>query len=187
MGLNNNAVSCILCSCHWFSSVQSSPLTDWVVVRTRGNDSAEILFQSFLQEALVSSPGMGRDVHSLTLFVEHFLCRPRRLPPTKVPWKTGLETLSWRVTCPNLASFRFLSVGQQASSSLQNSLSYGVQCSSWDKAFTIIVVVTLRLVSDCVERRCTLSCKSHLLSLRSHKLSSWRSRCADPPPHTHTH
>ena len=30
------------------------------------DDSAEILFQSFLQEALVSSSGMGRDVHSLS-------------------------------------------------------------------------------------------------------------------------
>ena len=30
------------------------------------NDSAEILFQSFLQEALVSSFGMDRDVHSLS-------------------------------------------------------------------------------------------------------------------------
>ena len=29
--------------------------------------SAEILFQSFLQEALVSSSGMGRDVHSLMI------------------------------------------------------------------------------------------------------------------------
>ena len=27
------------------------------------NDSEEILFQSFLREALVSSPGMGRFVH----------------------------------------------------------------------------------------------------------------------------
>ena len=32
------------------------------------DDSAEILFQSFLQEALVSSSGMGRDVHS-SMFV----------------------------------------------------------------------------------------------------------------------
>ena len=29
------------------------------------DESAEILLQSFLQEALVSSSGMGRDVHSL--------------------------------------------------------------------------------------------------------------------------
>ena len=28
------------------------------------DDSAEILFQSFLQEAIVSSSGTGRDVHS---------------------------------------------------------------------------------------------------------------------------
>ena len=31
------------------------------------NDSAEILFQSFLQEAVVSSSGVGKDVHSLIL------------------------------------------------------------------------------------------------------------------------
>ena len=36
--------------------------------------SAEILFQSFPQEALVSSSGMGKDVHSLMLSVQHFLC-----------------------------------------------------------------------------------------------------------------
>ena len=31
------------------------------------DDSADILFRSFLQEALVSSSGMGRAVHSLML------------------------------------------------------------------------------------------------------------------------
>ena len=48
------------------------------------NDSAQILFQSFLQEALVSSSGMGRDVHSLVSSIQHFLRRPRRRPPSKV-------------------------------------------------------------------------------------------------------
>ena len=43
------------------------------------DDSAEILFQSFPQEALVSSSGMGRDVHSLILSIQHFLCRPPTL------------------------------------------------------------------------------------------------------------
>ena len=38
------------------------------------DDSAEIFFQSFLQEALLSSFGMGRDVHSLMLSIQHFLC-----------------------------------------------------------------------------------------------------------------
>ena len=33
------------------------------------DDSAEILFQSFLREAMVSSSGMGRDGHSLTLSI----------------------------------------------------------------------------------------------------------------------
>ena len=35
------------------------------------DDSAEILFQSFLQETLMSSSGMGRDVHSLMLSIRH--------------------------------------------------------------------------------------------------------------------
>ena len=30
------------------------------------------------------SSGMGRDVHSLMLCTQHFLCRPRRRPPSKV-------------------------------------------------------------------------------------------------------
>ena len=44
------------------------------------DDSAEILFQSFLQEALLSSS--GRDVHSLMLSIQHLLCRPRRRLPS---------------------------------------------------------------------------------------------------------
>ena len=53
-----------------FSSVQFLDRLD-----RRGDmrdDSAEILFQSFLQVALVSSSGMGRDVHSLTLCFHGF-------------------------------------------------------------------------------------------------------------------
>ena len=65
--------------------MQFSPLTDWVVRRTRGHDSAETLPQSFLQEAIVNSSGTGRDVHSLVLSIQHFLCQPRCRPPSKVP------------------------------------------------------------------------------------------------------
>ena len=50
-------------------SVQFCPLTDWVVVGDMRDDSAEILSQSFLQEALVSSSGTGRDVHSLMISI----------------------------------------------------------------------------------------------------------------------
>ena len=39
------------------------------------DNSVEILFQSFLQEAPVSSSGMGRDGHS-SMCIHHFLCRP---------------------------------------------------------------------------------------------------------------
>ena len=49
------------------------------------DDSAEILFQSFQQEDIVSSSDMGMGVHSLMLSTEHFLCRPRRRSPFKVP------------------------------------------------------------------------------------------------------
>ena len=38
------------------------------------DDSSQILFQSFLREAIVSNSGTGRDVHSLMLSIQHFLC-----------------------------------------------------------------------------------------------------------------
>ena len=56
-----------------FSLVQFSPVTDWGI-RDMTGDSAEILFGSFLQKAIVSSSGKGRDGHSLTLSIQHFLC-----------------------------------------------------------------------------------------------------------------
>ena len=33
----------------------------------------------------MSSSGMDRDVYSLMLSIQHFLCRPWRRPPSKVP------------------------------------------------------------------------------------------------------
>ena len=44
------------------------------------DDSAQILFQFFLQEAVVSNSGMGRNVHSLMSSIQHFLCRTKRRP-----------------------------------------------------------------------------------------------------------
>ena len=74
-------------------------------------DSRDPLPVFFLQEALVSSSSMGRDIHSLTLSIQQFLCQPQRRPPSKVPRKMCLERLSWRVTCrPNHVSFRLLTV-----------------------------------------------------------------------------
>ena len=66
-------------------SIQFSPLTDWTVRGDMIDDPAEILFQSFLQEAPVSSSGMGRDVHSLMLSIQYFLCCPGCRPPSKMP------------------------------------------------------------------------------------------------------
>ena len=68
-----------------FSSVHFlDPLGCWVCVwGGRGDtrdDRAEILFPSFLCEAVVSSSGVDKDVHSLTLSIQPFLCWPRCWP-----------------------------------------------------------------------------------------------------------
>ena len=80
-----------------FCSVQS---LDWSEGGGGGmeDDSAEILLQSFLQEALVSSSGISRDVRSLMLSTQHFLCCPRCCPPSNVPWRMVLGRLLWCVT-----------------------------------------------------------------------------------------
>ena len=53
------------------------------------DDSAEVLFQSSLQEAIVSSSYMGRDVHVLTLSIQDFPCRPQHRPQRAL--KDGFE------------------------------------------------------------------------------------------------
>ena len=75
-----------------FSSVHSH---DWVIGGGEGmtDDSAEILLQYFMQEAIVSSSGMGRDVCSLMLSIQHFLCQPQCHPSSMVAWQMVLERL----------------------------------------------------------------------------------------------
>ena len=83
-----------------------SPLTDWVTGDIR-DDSAEILFQPFLQEAIVSISGMGRDGHSLILSIQYFLWWPWHRPPFKDGFgeavmaydmpRTMQVSVSWRV------------------------------------------------------------------------------------------
>ena len=65
-----------------FSSVLLSPLIDGVVEGDTRDNPAEIPFQSFLQEALVSSSGVGRDVFDVvhTAFA---------LPTTALPTLQG--------------------------------------------------------------------------------------------------
>ena len=92
-----------------FSSIWS---LDWFGRRRdMMDDSEEILFQSFLWEATVSRSGMGRNVHSLTLSLQRFLCRPRRRPLSKVPWRMILERLSWQVTCPTYWYWHVVIIG----------------------------------------------------------------------------
>ena len=53
--------------------LQFSPFSDRLGHRgDMKDDPAEVLFQSFLPEVVVSSSGTGRDVHSLTLSIQHF-------------------------------------------------------------------------------------------------------------------
>ena len=62
--------------------------------------------------------GMGKNVHSLKLSIQHFLCWPQRCPPSKVPWRMVLERLLQRATCPNHATFHFLTVARRGSCGL---------------------------------------------------------------------
>ena len=92
----------------------------WLIRGNMRDDSEEILFQSFLLEAIVSSSGMGRNVHSLMLSIKHFLCWPQSCPPSKVPWRMDLEWLLRCVTCQTmqhgslLPPFSFQHRGQEA-------------------------------------------------------------------------
>ena len=79
-----------------FSSVSSVPSLDRLsclkevgvgVGGNMRNNSSEVLFKSFLPEATVSSPGIGRDVHSMVLSTLHFLSQPQCHPTLKVSWK----------------------------------------------------------------------------------------------------
>ena len=58
---------------------------------------------------------MGRDVRSLMLSIQHFLCRPRRRPHSKVPRIMILGSLSLPVACPNHARFHSLTVARKGS------------------------------------------------------------------------
>ena len=57
-------------------SVQLSRLANWVIGGWgwEGDMTAEILLQSVLQEATVSSSSLGRDVQSLMCPSSNFLC-----------------------------------------------------------------------------------------------------------------
>ena len=79
------------------------------------DNSAEILFHSFLQEADVSTSGMSRDVHSLMLSIEHFLCQPWCCPPFKVSDRMVLDRPSRCMTRLNHVSSHLLTVTRSGS------------------------------------------------------------------------
>ena len=67
--------------------------------------SAEIRFQSFLQEAVVSSSIMGRDDRSWMLPIQHFVCRSRCRLPFKMPRRMVLKRLSFSCDMPEPCKF----------------------------------------------------------------------------------
>ena len=94
-----------------FSSLQLCPL--WVVGGTwetiQRRSSSSLFYKSSCGQFL-----HGQGCPFFDSF-QHFLCRPRRHPPSKVPRRMLMERLSWRVTCPNHASFRLLTVARSGS------------------------------------------------------------------------
>ena len=101
------------CSCRWPSVTSSS--------RDRGGrgGTMEALRQSILQAVrssavLVSSLSFF-PVQSRTLSIEHFLCLPLFLDPSKVPWRIVFDSVWWRVTRPYHASFLLLMVARISS------------------------------------------------------------------------
>ena len=97
-----------------YQSVQFSsvpwPIGSWGVGAGGADmrdDLAEILFKSFLQEALLSSSLSDKDVQSLMLSIQHSLCWPQRYPPFKVPLGMVLERLLWH-DMPKTCKFPFL-------------------------------------------------------------------------------
>ena len=94
---------------HKICSVQFWPFADWVVRGTwamiQQRSSSSLFYRTPLQAVLAWT---GMSTLFLMLFIQHFLCRPRRRPPSKVPWRMVLERLSWLVICLNHASYRLL-------------------------------------------------------------------------------
>ena len=81
-----------------FISILISSVQSFDQLGRRGDlrdNSAEILCQSFLQKAHVKGSGMGTDVHSLMLSIQHFYSLPiTALPTLQGALKLALEKLS---------------------------------------------------------------------------------------------
>ena len=85
------------------------------------DNSAEILFKSFLQETLVSSSGKGKEVSLFDVIHPAFPLPTTALPTLQGFLKDVLDRLSWHVTCPNHASFCLLTVASSSSVDPQES------------------------------------------------------------------
>ena len=77
------------------------------------DDSAEILFQSVLQEAIVSCSGASRDVHSLMLSI-FFIASVHSFKKKNTFKKSGIDkSTEWSTipACPSLMYFFFFLTG----------------------------------------------------------------------------
>ena len=79
------------------------------------DEETDVRRQPALSVAWMSSSGMLRVVHSLTLSSQLFLCLPRFRLPSTVPCRIVLLRVSCLVTCPNHCSLRLLTVARKGS------------------------------------------------------------------------
>ena len=102
----------------------------------------------------MSSSCMGRDVHSLMLFIQCFLCWSWRRPPSKVPCRMGLERLPWHVTFSNHASFHLLTVARRGSCGPMGKLislrtqSLGLRSKEMERSFFMHLVLKALTLCD---------------------------------------
>ena len=94
-----------------FSSVQSLDRLDRLGDRT--DDSAEILLQSFLQEALVSSSGMDRNVRFLRCCPSSISSANHGVATLQSALKDNFEEAVVKCDMSEYAGFRFLTVARR--------------------------------------------------------------------------
>ena len=71
--------------------------------------------QPLLSSAFLIRVGLSIRVHFLMLSIQLYTCLPRLRPPSRVPWRTVLGKLLWRVTWSNQVSFLLFTVARRGS------------------------------------------------------------------------
>ena len=107
---------------HWWreisasvSSVQFSPLTDWVVGGTRGAIQQRFSSSLFCRRRLWVVLAAARMSNLWCCPFSIFSADHGVAYPPRCPWRMFFERLSWRVTCPNHGSSCLLTAARRVS------------------------------------------------------------------------